>query len=290
MKPGEAVLAVPSDPRHGAAARIALALVAVFLPAAARAAPTPEPGFGLPRDVSTEGWRIDWLINVTLVAVSVLFAIMVVWMLWACLRHGRAHEANYDHGVSRRSRLAKAGVAAAIFLGVDGNLFVNSTVDLHDTFWNFEKVEADPRTVRVEVNAHQWAWDFRYAGPDGRMSTPDDVVVLNELRVPVGAPVLLELGSTDVLHSFYVPNLRLKQDVVPGNVTAMWFAVKQAGEYDIGCAQHCGTHHYKMRGTLHAVAPAEWQRWRREAGVLAARAHDPADATAHWGWEWKKLP
>ncbi|MEK6606487.1 MAG: cytochrome C oxidase subunit II [Myxococcota bacterium] len=254
----------------------------------AHAAPRPETGFGLPRDVSLDGWRIDWLIDVTLIAVTVLFVIMVVWMLIACLRHGRRHAAHYDPGDSRRAIGAKALVAGAIFLGVDGNLFVNSTRDLKEVFWNFERVEADPRAVRVEVNAHQWAWDFRYPGPDGRFNTADDIVTLNELRVPIDTPVLLQLGATDVIHSFYVPNLRVKTDCVPGSLSRVWFQAKETGEFEIGCAQHCGTHHYKMRGLLRVVAQSEWEAWHREASAIASRAFDPSDERAQWGWPWRK--
>src|SRR5581483_7940233 len=101
--------------------------------------------------------------------------------------------------------------------------------------------------VRIEVNAHQWAWDVRYTGPDGKFNTADDVTSLNEITVPVDAPVILELASTDVVHSLYIPNLRIKQDVVPGTLTKAWFQATETGQFEIGCAQHCGTHHYKMR-------------------------------------------
>jgi cytochrome c oxidase subunit 2 len=253
----------------------------------AHAAPRPETGYGLPSDVSLDGWRIDWLIDVTLVAITVLFAIMVVWMLAACLRHGRAHAARYDHGLSRRSIAAKIAVSALIFFGVDGNLFVNSTRDLGHNFWNFAHAEAQPGALRIEVNAHQWAWDARYAGPDGKFNTRDDIVTLNDIRVPVDTPVLLQLASTDVIHCLYIPNVRVKQDVVPGMINRAWFQATRTGEFDTACAQHCGVNHYKMRGQLTVLSRADYERWAAAASDLSARAFDPDDAEAHWGWEWK---
>ena len=117
-----------------------------------------------------------------------------------------------------------------IFFVVDGNLFFNSTMDLENVFHNFEKVEHDPATIRVEINAHQWAWDTRSAGPDGKFNTKDDIVSLNDLRIPVDTPVIFEVASTDVLHAFNLPNFRAKVDAVPGQVNRMWTQAKTVGD------------------------------------------------------------
>jgi len=243
---------------------------------------------GLPFDASHDGWRIDWLIDITLVFIAVLFAIMVAWMLWACIRHNHKHRAVYSRGDSRRSIALTLGVAGLIFFTVDGNLFVNSTLDLSKAFWNFEKAESDPRAVRIEVNAHQWAWDVRYPGPDGRFNTRDDIVLLNRMVVPVDRPVIVQLAATDVVHSFSLPNFRVKADCVPGTINRVWFRPKEIGEYGINCAQHCGLSHYLMKGILRVVSDAEYEAWAREQSELAAIAYDPSDARAHWGWEWRR--
>lgn len=242
----------------------------------------------MPRDISTHGARIDSLINITLVLVTILFAIMVAWMAIAWLRHGRDHKAEYTHGTTKQWTMAKLGIAAAIFLGVDGNLFFNSTKDLHDLIWNFKAAQAAPGAVLIELNAHQWAWDARYAGPDGKFATADDVVILNDLHVPVGTPVVFQMASVDVLHCLYIPNLRIKQDVIPGTITWAWFEAKETGVFEIGCAQHCGTNHYKMRGTVTVMPKADYEAWMAEAAKNAARSYDPKDETAHWGWAWKE--
>ena len=109
-------------------------------------------------------------------------------------------------------------------------------------------------SVRIEVNAHQWAWDVRYAGPTASSTPQDDIVTLNDIRVPVGAPVLFQLASTDVIHSFYLPELPRQADAVPGMINRMWFQAQETGDFDIGCAQHCGVNHYKMKAPAHRAA------------------------------------
>ena len=253
----------------------------------AHAAPQPEVGWGLPRDLSQEGHRIDWLIKITGLFVTILFVIMCIWMAMAILKHNRSHVAEYDHGDARHQVRFAAGLSALIFFVVDGNLWVNSTLDVNSIFWNFEKAESTPGAVRIEVNAHQWAWDARYPGPDGKFNTADDIVTLNDIRVPVGTPVIIELASTDVIHSFWLPNLRLKQDAMPGMINKMWFVAKDQGEVDIACTQHCGTNHYKMKGMLTILSPEAYAKWAAEASQNGARSFNPDDKDSQWGWDWR---
>lgn len=252
--------------------------------------PPPTTGWRMPFDASLYGWKINDLIDVTLILVTILFVIMVIWMAIAMIKHGRNNQAHYSHGEESGWLRAKLLIASLIFLGVDGNLFINSTRDLHDTFWNFKAVDADPKTVKIEVNAHQWAWEARYAGLDGKFNTADDIVTTNDIRVPVDRPVYLQMAASDVLHSFYLPNFRIKQDVVPGNVTFTWFHPKNTGLYEIACAQHCGVHHYKMRGELRVMPQEDFDRWSNEAQVLSQRDYDETHQASHWGWNWREAP
>jgi cytochrome c oxidase subunit 2 len=245
-------------------------------------------GWGLPRDASLYGWRVDWLLGTTTIFVAIMFVATVVWIGWACLRHGRRHKALYDLG-SAGPAVTKALLLSLLIFGVvDGNLLCNGLRDVDDVFWNVARAEADPRAVRIEVNAHQWAWDIRYPGPDQTFNTADDIVTLNEVRVPVGVPVIIQLAATDVIHSFALPNFRVKQDAVPGMVNRLWFQARELGDFDIACAQHCGVHHYKMRGRLSVLAPAEFRSWAAQASSLSRRGYDPGDASAHWGWGWHR--
>jgi len=265
-----------------------LALGLTLIAGIAFAEVMPETGLGFPRDVSLDGYRIDSLIEITGVFVIILFVTMCLWMVGACVLYGKDHQAQYDHGNARNQTWVALIISAVVFFVVDGNLFVQAVIDLDEAFWNFDKAEMHPDAVRVELNAHQWAWDFRYAGEDGKFATPDDIVVLNDFKVPVGVPIIMNLAAVDVIHSFYLPNLRVKTDTVPGMVNMLWFQATETGEFDIACAQHCGTHHYKMKGKITILPKAEFDAWAREMSLRAQRLFDPADLDAQWGWPWKR--
>jgi cytochrome c oxidase subunit II len=245
-------------------------------------------GWGLPRDASFYGWRVDWLLGTTSVFVAIMFAVTVAWIGWACLRHGPGHKADYDVGSAGPSVTKALLLSLLIFAVVDGNLLLNGLRDLDDVFWNVDRAEASPHAVRIEVNAHQWAWDVRYAGPDGKFNTADDIITMNDVRVPIGVPVVVELAASDVIHSFSLPNFRVKQDAVPGVINRLWFQAKELGAFDIACAQHCGVHHYKMRGQLTVLPPEAYAAWSAQASALSQRSYDPDDRTAHWGWDWSR--
>jgi len=250
------------------------------------AAPLEGHGLGMPHDASVEGWRIDELINVTSAFVILLFAVAAAWMLLALLRHRAPHPTRYHHGDDRRSIAIVLGLSAAVFFVVDGHLFVKSVLVSQRIFGNFAWAEGRPEAVRIEITAHQWAWAARYPGPDGKFNTPDDIVTLNDIVVPAGAPIIVQLVSTDVIHGFNLPNMRAKIDAVPGMVNRLWFEAKETGEFDIACAQHCGANHYKMKGKLTVLPRADWERWAAEASANSASGYDPGDAEAHWGWDW----
>lgn len=255
-----------------------------------------RPEIGLPPDVSSEGWRIDALLHHTLIAVGVIALVATVWLLWALVSSRRDKTPRYSHGVSRGAIAIPLSIAAVIFFAVDARLFAISTSDL-DVLTDVAAAEADPNAVRIEINAHQWAWDVRYAGIDGRFATADDVVVLDELRIPRGAPIIVQLAAVDVIHSFSIPGLRIKQDVVPGTLQTVWFEATATGQLEIACAQHCGVNHYKMRGVVTVMPPAAFSAWQEQASRDAERTRavfrkaiaDGAKARAvlDWGWAWQ---
>lgn len=291
MLPTAATLLRTSRIRHPAGralAALGVASLTLLFATIAQADPRPERGIGYPRDVSVEGHRIDWLLNVTTIFCAILFVIMVIWMAIAIFKHNAKHEPLHDHGNARSQLKFALSLSALIFLVVDGNLYVNSMIDLDEVFWNFDKPESHPRAVRIELNARQWAWDARYPGPDGEFRTPDDIVTMNDIRIPVGIPILMNIAAVDVIHSVYLPNLRQKQDAVPGVINHMWFTAKETGEFDIACAQHCGVNHYRMKGKLTILPVREYEAWARQASAASQRAYDPNDAEAQWGWAWEE--
>jgi len=126
------------------------------------------------------------------------------------------------------------------------------------TWWvvgarQFMRLRVAPEGARdVYVTAKQWMWKFAY--PEGARS-------ISTLYVPVGRPVRLIMTSRDVIHSFFVPDFRVKQDVLPGRYTTMWFEVRAPGTYQILCTQYCGTNHSTMRGEVVALPPEDFERW-----------------------------
>lgn len=130
---------------------------------------------------------------------------------------------------------------------------------------------ADADTVFVE--AKQWMWKFSY--PDGRET--EDVLV-----VPAGRPIKLVMSSRDVIHSFFVPDFRLKQDVVPGRFSTMWFRADEPGRHPIWCAEYCGVSHSMMRGEVQVLSQEDYANWLRERGGvdIVARGREVAEKWA----------
>ena len=242
--------------------------------------------YGPPRDASLNGHLVDGALGYLTVATGICLAIVVVILGAALLfyrqRGGRV--AHYTHGERRRDHVLTLAVAVAMFLGIDAVLAGRSLGELESRFWNYP--DADPAAVRVEVTARQWAWVFRLAGPDGRFGTRDDVVTLGELHVPVGRPIYLKLHSKDVIHSLYLPAFRTKIDAVPGSTTRLWFQAREAGRFELGCAQHCGVSHYKMRGELVATPDAEWRAWVDRAVEDGRLRYDASPSEAQDAWDW----
>lgn len=241
----------------------------------------------LPRDASAHGAPVDAILRYLAVATGACFAVLLGILLAALLLHRGRRPAVYTHGTGRRARAAAIAAAVAL-LAIDAVGVARSAGALRAGFWRYP--DGDPRAYRVEVTAQQWAWNFRYPGADGVFNTPDDIVTLDDLRVPVGRPVYLQLTSKDVVHSFYLPNFRTKIDAIPGALTRLWFQAREAGTFEIACAQHCGAWHYKMRGELTALDDAALDRWQRRAAADAALRYDAADRAAHDGWAWMPAP
>jgi len=243
----------------------------------------------IPPDASVNGHLVDGILRYLFVATSACFVVMVAVLLVAVTFHRAGRKpAHYTHGKNQVSYVLTALMALSIFLGVDVVAMRRSAVDLRQHFWRFP--DGDPSALRVEVTAQQWAWTFRYAGADGRFDTADDVVTLNELHVPVGTPIYLKLRSKDVVHSFYMPNFRTKIDAVPGNTTRLWFEAREPGAFEIGCAQHCGVSHYKMRAQLFATSAEEFNRWLARAAADSALRRDtgpPAAVPEVDGCDWE---
>jgi cytochrome c oxidase subunit 2 len=148
--------------------------------------------------------------------------------------------------------------------------------------WN-KYVTVPENALKIEVVAYQWGWNYRLPGEDGILGTTnislindenpyglnqddpnskDDVIVMDaDLHLEINQPVKVELRSYDVLHNFYVPQFRAKMDTLPGIVTYYWFTPTRTGDFEILCAEYCGTGHYAMRGKVLVDEKADYTNW-----------------------------
>ncbi len=122
----------------------------------------------------------------------------------------------------------------------------------------FQIYDAPGDALEVAVVGKQWMWYLQH--PEGRSE-------INELHVPLGQPIKLNMTSQDVIHSFYVPAFRVKQDVLPGRYTSLWFEPTRLGRYHLYCAEYCGTNHSTMGGWVTVMEPVDFERWLTEGGV-----------------------
>jgi cytochrome c oxidase subunit 2 len=122
----------------------------------------------------------------------------------------------------------------------------------------------------IAVAAKQFEWNVTYPGPDGQIGTTDDFTTRNQIHVPVGRPVVANLSSEDVIHSFNIPAFRLKQDAVPGMHIRAWFQATTPGEYELGCAELCGLGHYRMRAVVTVHEEEDYRRWLAQQSQTAA--------------------
>lgn len=242
----------------------------------------------LPRDLSLDGRLVDGAIGYLTVTTGIAFVAALAVMVSALILHraraGRTW-AQHTHGNRGRDRALTFAVALILFVGIDVTLAVRANRDLDAHFWRYP--DHDPSALRVEVTARQWAWTFRTAGADGRFGTPDDVVTLNELDVPTGRPVYLKLRSRDVVHSLYLPSFRFKIDAIPGSTTRAWFQAVASGRTELGCAQHCGVGHTRMRGELVVRDDADYRAWLARAETDSRLRFDAGAGSAADAWDWE---
>lgn len=238
-----------------------------------------------PEDISTSGHLIEWLFNYTTYVNLFWFALVCIGLFgFSFLYSQRRHKkALYTHGNEKKHLLITALIGLGVFLSVDMVITKISTRDMKEVFWNFPD---DKDIIKVQVLAQQWAWNIRYAGQDGEFNTGDDVVQLNNLVVPVGRKVMIQMTSKDVIHSFYLPNVRLKADAIPGRYAKLWFDTTKTGNYEIACAEMCGNHHYLMKGQLSVLSQEDFDRWQKESQELAIATNDTEDMDLRWGWKW----
>jgi cytochrome c oxidase subunit 2 len=190
----------------------------------------------------------------------------------------------YTHGTDRKHYIITAGIGVLVFLSVDMVITKISARDMREVYWKFPDASED--IVKIQVLAQQWVWNFRYAGADGEFNTGDDVVTLNDMRIPVGKKVMLEMTSKDVIHAFFFAPVRIKADAIPGRKAKLWFDTNKVGTYQIACAEMCGTHHYLMQAKITIMPQDDFDLWKNESEKIALTTNDQESLDLRWGWKW----
>jgi cytochrome c oxidase subunit II len=227
-----------------------------------------------PLAITAEALAYDRQFTWTLWITGAIFVGAHVLLAWTILR-GRRRQVDSRRAGHRGLELTWTAATAALFLTLSV---------LGSRGW--AKIPGGGAKETIEVHAHQFAWSFRYAGRDGKFghaaigfisdaggnpvgidpkdpAGKDDIVAAN-LRIPAGRDVLLLLHSRDVIHDFFVRELRTKQDIVPGMEIPLELRVERPGTYEIACAELCGLGHSQMRSFLVVMLGAEYDRWKAE--------------------------
>ncbi len=234
-----------------------------------------------PVDASQNGHLIDelfWL-TFTLTSITFLIVILLLVLFIVIYRDRPGRKAFYSHGNSGTALAITLALSLLVFFVIDVNLAYH---DHHAYQTLLKRLPEGNTAFKVDVLAEAFAWNIRYPGDDGQFgrvdpelisyvnpfgldfddpASEDDIVTVNQLAIPLNREVELTMRSKDVIHSFFLPNFRIKQDVVPGLQTRMHFTAVKPGMFEIACAELCGLGHYRMRGELHAMEQDEMDAW-----------------------------
>jgi cytochrome c oxidase subunit 2 len=235
---------------------------------------------GLPTAASAHAGEVDHIMVLVHWLMLVLFVGWGVFFVYVLFRFRR----------SRHPRAEYHGVRGRWSTWVEGAVLVAEVVLLaffSIPFWrtNVDALPARHESTVVRVVAEQFAWNVHYPGRDGQFGRTlpalvssdnpigldredpagkDDLTTINRMNVPVGKSVIVFLSSKDVVHSFGLPEMRVKQDAVPGIVQPVWFTPVKTGEWNIACSQLCGIAHYRMRGIYAVQTQDDYDAWIKE--------------------------
>lgn len=232
---------------------------------------SPDRGWWFPGEAKTQmGVRIEGLFYLILGIVTVVFIAtqaVLGYVIWKGATKKSAQKALFTHG-SHSLELIWTIVPSFVLVFIAlYQMDVWAEYRLH----SFYPEETKKAGSAAELMARQFEWRIRYPAQGKALTnepSSDDLYWVNELHVPTGRPTKINLRTQDVQHAFFSPQLRLKQDAVPGLIIPVWFEIPEAGEYDIVCAELCGWGHYKMRAKLVAESDssleAYMERLKRE--------------------------
>lgn len=258
--------------------------ILVWLVSVALAIPFVTQTWWLPEAITEHARAVDRQFNLTLLVTGIIFILAHLALGYAVVKFGRNRKgpASYVEG-NDRWELFWTLAATVLFIGLT---FMGYTVWAEARFTEAASATPSADRIIVEVTGQQFVWNMRYPGVDGKFGPLDlalvddamgnplgvdrdhadgaDDIVTPRMAVPVNREIEVQLRSKDVLHDFFVPELRLKLDAVPGLVGILRFKADKTGTYEIACAELCGLGHYKMRSFLDIMEPADYENWLEE--------------------------
>ena len=210
----------------------------------------------MPVEASAQSVSIDWLWNWEIIAISFLFSLIVVPMAYSLVvfRRRKGETGDGEHIEGNATLEITWTVIPLIIVLIFAYMGAYSLGDIR---------RVDPNALVINVKAQQWVWTFEY---------PEYGIISKELHLPVNKQVLLKMQSADVIHSFWVPEFRIKQDVVPGHVTEYRITPTLIGNYKVRCAELCGTSHAYMESPVIVDSQSDYTAWISAQSAIAAEA------------------
>jgi cytochrome c oxidase subunit II len=236
-----------------------------------------EKWLGMPLQASTHAAQIDQMTVLVHWLMLVLFVGWGAFFLFVLFRFRRGANPRADYGGAKGKFAKSTEIAVAV---IEVVLLVGYAIPAWAIRVNAFPSESE--AVVVRVIGEQFAWNVHYPGPDGRFGrtdlklvtadnplgldrrdpdAKDDITTINQLNLPVDRAVLVHLSSKDVIHSFGLIEMRVKQDAIPGMTMPVWFIPNRVGEYEVACSQLCGLGHFRMRGFMTVQTAADYQKW-----------------------------
>ena len=230
---------------------------------------------GLPVQASAQAPALDRITVLVHILMTVLFIGWSIYFVYVLARFRRRRQPSADYNGARGhwSTWTEIGVAAVEIL-----LLAAFSIPAWASRVNPPAGDA----LIIRVTAQQFSWTIHYPGPDGQFGRVDgslvsadnpsgldrqsstgmdDVISVNQMHLPIDRPVIVQLTARDVIHSFGVPAMRVKQDAIPGMMIPVWFTPTLSGSFDIACSQLCGLGHYRMRGVITVERPEDFTTW-----------------------------